>query len=567
MLNLIKHFLYTFEVEIIMAIHPRAGKLAQVEDLVDIPKLISAYYVNIPDVNVPSEQVAFGTSGHRGCSFKNAFTELHILAISQALAEYRIKQGYTGPMFIGKDTHALSEPAFVSAVQVLVANGIKVIVQEKGGFTPTPVISHAILQYNKANPDKLADGIVITPSHNPPEDGGFKYNPPNGGPADSDVTKIIQDRANEILNDNFDDIEQWDFQEAMESDFVEEYDYIKPYVDDLKNVLNLDAIAKAGIKIGVDTLGGSGVAYWPVIAKTYGLDIEVVNDRVDPTFSFMTLDKDGKIRMDCSSPYAMAGLIKLKDKFDVAVANDPDYDRHGIVTKSSGLLNPNHYLAVAIEYLFTHREGWSKDAMVGKTLVSSSMIDRVVGQLGRKLCEVPVGFKWFVDGLFDGSFGFGGEESAGASFLRKDGTVWTTDKDGIILALLAAEIIAVTKKDPGEHYAAFTEKFGSPVYQRFDAPASPEQKAVLANLSPEMVEADTLAGEKIIEKLTHASGNGAAIGGLKVTTENGWFAARPSGTENIYKIYSESFIGEEHIALIQKEAQEIVAQAFAKAGL
>jgi len=562
-----KHFLYTFEVEIIMAIHPRAGKLAQVEDLVDIPKLVSAYYVNIPDVSVASEQVAFGTSGHRGCSFKNAFTELHILAISQALAEYRIKQGYTGPMFIGKDTHALSEPAFVSAVQVLVANGIKVIVQENGGFTPTPVISHAILQYNKANPDALADGIVITPSHNPPEDGGFKYNPPNGGPADSDVTKIIQDRANEILNDNFDDIEQWDFQEAMESEFVEQYDYIQPYVDDLKNVLDLDAIAKAGIKIGVDTLGGSGVAYWPVIAKTYGLDIEVVNDRVDPTFSFMTLDKDGKIRMDCSSPYAMAGLIKLKDKFDVAVANDPDYDRHGIVTKSSGLLNPNHYLAVAIEYLFTHREGWSKDAIVGKTLVSSSMIDRVVGQLGRKMSEVPVGFKWFVDGLFDGSFGFGGEESAGASFLRKDGTVWSTDKDGIILALLAAEIIAVTKKDPGEHYAAFTEKFGSPIYQRFDAPASPEQKAVLANLSPDMVEADTLAGEKILEKLTHASGNGAAIGGLKVTTENGWFAARPSGTENIYKIYSESFIGEEHIALIQKEAQEIVAQAFAKAGL
>ena len=550
-----------------MAIHPRAGELAQVQDLVDIPKLVSAYYVNIPDVSIASEQVAFGTSGHRGCSFKNAFTELHILAISQALAEYRIKQGYTGPMFIGKDTHALSEPAFVSAVQVLVANGIKVIVQENGGFTPTPVISHAILQYNKANPDALADGIVITPSHNPPEDGGFKYNPPNGGPADSDVTKIIQDRANEILNDNFDDIEQWDFQEAMESDFVEEYDYIKPYVDDLINVLDLDAIAKAGIKIGVDTLGGSGVAYWPVIAKTYGLDIEVVNDRVDPTFSFMTLDKDGKIRMDCSSPYAMAGLIKLKDKFDVAVANDPDYDRHGIVTKSSGLLNPNHYLAVAIEYLFTHREGWSKDAIVGKTLVSSSMIDRVVGQLGRKMSEVPVGFKWFVDGLFDGSFGFGGEESAGASFLRKDGTVWSTDKDGIILALLAAEIIAVTKKDPGEHYAAFTEKFGSPIYQRFDAPASPEQKAVLANLSPEMVEADMLAGEKILEKLTHASGNGAAIGGLKVTTENGWFAARPSGTENIYKIYSESFIGEEHIALIQKEAQEIVAQAFAKAGL
>ncbi len=550
-----------------MAIHPRAGQPAQASDLVDIPKLVSAYYVNLPDVSVASEQVAFGTSGHRGCSFKNAFTELHILAISQALAEYRIKQGYTGPMFIGKDTHALSEPAFISAVQVLAANGIKVIVQENGGYTPTPVISHAILQYNKANPDNLADGIVITPSHNPPEDGGFKYNPPNGGPADSDVTKIIQDRANEILNDNFDDIQQWDFTEAMESDLVEEYDYIQPYVDDLKNVLDLEAIAKAGIKIGVDTLGGSGVAYWPVIAKTYGLDIEVVNDRVDPTFSFMTLDKDGKIRMDCSSPYAMAGLINLKDKFDVAIANDPDYDRHGIVTKSSGLLNPNHYLAVAIDYLFTHREQWSKELIVGKTLVSSSMIDRVVGQLGRKMSEVPVGFKWFVDGLYEGKFGFGGEESAGASFLRKDGTVWSTDKDGIILALLAAEIIAVTGKDPAEHYAEFTAKFGSPIYQRFDAPASPEQKAVLANLSPEMVEADMLAGEKIIEKLTHASGNGAAIGGLKVTTENGWFAARPSGTENIYKIYSESFIGEEHIALIQKEAQEIVAQAFAKAGL
>jgi len=550
-----------------MAIHPRAGQPAQAQDLVNIPKLISAYYINLPDVSVASEQVAFGTSGHRGSSFNNAFTELHILAISQALAEYRTQQGYTGPMFIGKDTHGLSEPAFISAVQVLVANGIKVIVQAGGGYTPTPVISHAILQYNKANPDNLADGIVITPSHNPPEDGGFKYNPPNGGPADSDVTKIIQDRANEILNDNFDDIEQWDFTEAMESDLVEEYDYIQPYVDDLKNVLDLDAIAKAGIKIGVDTLGGSGVAYWPVIAKTYGLDIEVVNDRVDPTFSFMTLDKDGKIRMDCSSPYAMAGLIKLKDKFDVAIANDPDYDRHGIVTRSSGLLNPNHYLAVAINYLFTHRTGWSEDAKVGKTLVSSSMIDRVVAQLGRQMSEVPVGFKWFVDGLFDGSFGFGGEESAGASFLRKDGTVWSTDKDGIILALLAAEIIAVTGKDPGEHYTEFTEKFGSPVYTRFDAPASPEQKKVLANLNADMVEAETLAGEKITAKLTHASGNGAAIGGLKVTTENGWFAARPSGTENIYKIYSESFIGEEHIALIQKEAQEIVASAFAKAGL
>ncbi|MEL0630071.1 phosphoglucomutase (alpha-D-glucose-1,6-bisphosphate-dependent) [Psychromonas aquatilis] len=550
-----------------MAIHPRAGQLAQASDLVDIPKLVSAYYVNLPDVEVANQQVAFGTSGHRGSSLNYAFTELHILAITQALAEYRKEKGYTGPVFIGKDTHALSEPAFISAVQVLVENGIKVIVQKGGGYTPTPVISHAILQYNKAHPDALADGIVITPSHNPPEDGGFKYNPPNGGPADSDVTKIIQDRANEILNDNYDDILQADFDEAMQSDLVEEYDYIQPYVDDLKNVLDVEAIAKSGITIGVDTLGGSGVAYWPVIAETYGINIEVVNDRVDPTFSFMTLDKDGKIRMDCSSPYAMAGLIKLKDKFDVAVANDPDYDRHGIVTKSSGLLNPNHYLAVAINYLFTHRSEWPDKAIVGKTLVSSSMIDRVVNELGRDMSEVPVGFKWFVDGLFDGSFGFGGEESAGASFLRKDGSVWSTDKDGIILALLAAEIIAVTNKDPGEHYAEFVAKFGAPVYQRFDAPASPEQKKVLANLSPEMVEAETLAGEAITAKLTHAPGNGAAIGGLKVTTENGWFAARPSGTENIYKIYSESFKGDEHIALIQKEAQEIVAEAFSKAGL
>jgi len=550
-----------------MAIHPRAGLPAQATDLVDIPKLVSAYYVNLPDVDIPEQQVSFGTSGHRGSSFSYAFTELHILAITQALAEYRKAKGYTGPMFIGKDTHALSEPAFISAIQVLVENGIKVIVQKGGGYTPTPVISHAILQYNKAHPDALADGIVITPSHNPPEDGGFKYNPPNGGPADSDVTNIIQDRANEILNDNYDDILQADFDQAMQSDLVEEYDYIQPYVDDLKNVLDLELIAKARIKIGVDTLGGSGVAYWPVIAKTYGLDIEVVNDRVDPTFSFMTLDKDGKIRMDCSSPYAMAGLIKLKDRFDVAIANDPDYDRHGIVTKSSGLLNPNHYLAVAIHYLFTHRPQWSDDAIVGKTLVSSSMIDRVVADLGRTLSEVPVGFKWFVDGLFEGKFGFGGEESAGASFLRKDGTVWSTDKDGIILALLAAEIIAVTKKDPAEHYAEFTTKFGTPVYQRFDAPASVEQKQVLANLTPEMVEANMLAGEKITAKLTHASGNGAAIGGLKVITENGWFAARPSGTENIYKIYSESFLGEQHLALIQSEAQKIVASAFAKAGL
>jgi len=570
-----------------MKIHPRAGLPALASDLVNIPKLISAYYLNGPDVFLYSEQVVFGTSGHRGSSFKNAFTEPHILAITQALAEYRIDKGYTGPVYIGKDTHALSEPAFASSVQVLVANGIKVIVQKGGGYTPTPVISHAILQHNKAHPNNLADGIVITPSHNPPEDGGFKYNPPNGGPADSNVTKIIQDRANEILSNLYPDLDHYiddivdiddihepcgnikscDFSEAMASDLVEEYDYIQPYVDDLKNVLDLDSIAKAGIKISVDALSGSGAAYWPVIAKTYGLDITVINDRIDPTFSFMPLDKDGKIRMDCSSPYAMANLIKSKDDFDVSIANDPDYDRHGIVTKSSGLLNPNHYLAVAINYLFTHRKKWPSDAVVGKTLVSSSMIDRVVASLGKKISEVPVGFKWFVNGLFEGKIGFGGEESAGASCLRKDGTVWTTDKDGIIMGLLAAEIIAVTKKDPGEHYAEFTAKFGSPVYTRFDAPASPEQKTILENLSPDMVETTMLAGEEITAKLTHAPGNGARIGGLKVSTKNGWFAARPSGTENIYKIYSESFIGEKHLALIQKEAQEIVALTFAKANI
>ncbi|MFO6424858.1 phosphoglucomutase (alpha-D-glucose-1,6-bisphosphate-dependent) [Motilimonas sp. KMU-193] len=548
-----------------MSLHPRAGLPAQQQDLTNIPTLVSAYYTNKPNVDIREQQVAFGTSGHRGCSFDSAFNEDHILAISQAIAEYRQQQGYQGPLFLGKDTHALSEPAFASAIEVLIANGVHVVVQKGLGFTPTPVISHAILAHNRHNDQLLADGIVITPSHNPPQDGGFKYNPPNGGPADGGVTKIIQDRANEILAQGLAAVKRMDYQAALAQ--AEHYDYIMPYVADLENVIDMKAIAAAGVKIGVDTLGGSGVAYWPVIAKHYGLDITVVNDRVDPTFSFMTLDKDGKIRMDCSSPYAMASLIQLKDKFDIAVANDPDYDRHGIVAPSVGLMNPNHYLAVAIQYLFGHRPNWPTEAKIGKTLVSSSMIDRVAEKLNKPLCEVPVGFKWFVDGLFNSEFGFGGEESAGASFLRRDGGVWSTDKDGIILALLAAEIIAVTKQDPGEHYQALATEFGAPLYQRLDAPASPEQKAVLSELNPDLVEASTLANDTIIAKLTRAPGNDAAIGGLKVVTENGWFAARPSGTENIYKIYAESFVDEQHLSLIQSEAQQIVAAAFAKAGL
>ncbi|WP_026959078.1 phosphoglucomutase (alpha-D-glucose-1,6-bisphosphate-dependent) [Aliagarivorans taiwanensis] len=547
-----------------MALHPQAGKPALPSQLADIPRLVADYYLLKPDVSVREQQVAFGTSGHRGTSANKAFNEDHILAVSQAIVEYRQSQGIDGPLFIGKDTHALSEPAFCSALEVFAANGVKVRYQEGSGYTPTPVISHAILTYNEANSDQ-ADGVVITPSHNPPEDGGFKYNPPNGGPADSDITTWVQNRANQILAEDTGAIKRVPYEQALASDGIESYDYITPYVDDLENVLDMQAIAKAKVKIGVDTLGGSGVAFWPAIAERYGLDIEVVNDRIDPTFSFMTVDKDGKIRMDCSSPYAMAGLIALKDKFDVAVGNDPDYDRHGIVTKSSGLLNPNHYLAVAINYLYSNREGWSANAAIGKTLVSSSMIDRVAGKLGRELKEVPVGFKWFVDGLFDGGIAFGGEESAGASFLRRDGKVWSTDKDGIILALLAAEIIAVTGKDPGEHYQAFVAEFGEPVYRRIDAPATIEQKAVLSKLDPSMVEAETLAGEPIIAKLTKAPGNDAAIGGLKVVTENGWFAARPSGTEAIYKIYMESFKGEQHIQLIEQEAQKIVADALAKA--
>ena len=549
-----------------MAQHPHAGKPARVEDLTNIPRLVAAYYLNKPDMSLPEQRVAFGTSGHRGSSLHNAFTESHIQAVSQALAEYRQSKGISGPLFIGMDTHALSEAALASAVQVLAANGVQVRIQQGLGYTPTPVVSHAILTYNRAGHAGQADGVVITPSHNPPEDGGFKYNPPHGGPAEGDITKWVEDRANQILENGSVDVKVMPYAAAIASEFVQEHDYVTPYVNDLGNVLDMEAIRKSGIKIGVDPLGGAGVAYWDVIAKTYGLNIEVVNYRVDPTFSFMTLDKDGKIRMDCSSPWAMASLIGLKDKFDIALGNDPDYDRHGIVTKS-GLMNPNHYLAVAIQYLFTHRPNWPAQAAVGKTLVSSSIIDRVAGKIARNLKEVPVGFKWFVDGLFDGSFGFGGEESAGASFLRKDGTVWTTDKDGFILALLAAEIIAVTGKDPQQLYDALTEEFGAPVYRRIDAPANTAQKAVLSKLSPDLVEATTLAGEPILEKLTKASGNNAAIGGLKVVTENGWFAARPSGTESIYKIYMESFKGEEHLDLIQKEAQQIVSAALAKAGV
>ena len=549
-----------------MALNPNAGKPARLEDLTNIPRLMASYYANKPDMSKAEQRVAFGTSGHRGSSLNSAFTESHILAISQAIVEFRNKEGVTGPIFVGMDTHALSEAALITAVEVLAANGCQVRLEKDFGYTPTPVVSHSILAYNEGRKEDLADGIVITPSHNPPTDGGFKYNPTNGGPADTSITKWVENRANEILEDGLKAVKRVDFQKALKMDNVQQVDMRKPYVDDLINIIDIDAIRKAGIKIGVDPLGGSGVYYWDVIASTYGLDIEVVNYKVDPTFSFMTLDRDGKIRMDCSSPYAMASLISHKDKFDIAVANDPDYDRHGIVCKS-GLMNPNHYLAVAIQYLFTPREGWSKDAAVGKTLVSSSIIDRVVKGIGRELKEVPVGFKWFVDGLYTGTYGFGGEESAGASFLRKDGKVWTTDKDGIIMCLLAAEILAVTGKDPQTLYNEIKAQYGDPLYNRVDAPASTEQKAVLSKLDPAMVEADTLAGEPIIAKLTAAPGNGAAIGGLKVVTENGWFAARPSGTESIYKIYMESFKGEEHLKQIQKEAQEIVSAALAKAGV
>ena len=538
-----------------------AGKPAPRSMLTNVPRLVSAYYTHKPDCSIPAQRVTFGTSGHRGSAPKNSFNEDHILAICQAICEYRQAQAITGPLYLGMDTHALSEAAFATAVEVFAANGVDIMIQAGLGYTPTPVISHAILTHNRGRTLRLADGVVITPSHNPPDDGGFKYNPPSGGPADTGITRIIQDRANEILNGDLRAVQRVTFTRALRAQSTHRYDYVTPYVADLANIINIDAIARAGLKIGVDPLGGASVAYWEPIANTYKLNIEVVNRDVDPTFAFMTVDHDGKIRMDCSSPYAMASLIKLKDKFDIAFGNDPDSDRHGIVTRSAGLMNPNHYLAVAIDYLFRNRPEWSKAAAVGKTLVSSSMIDRVAASIGRRLVEVPVGFKWFVDGLLNGSLGFGGEESAGASFLRKDGSVWTTDKDGPIMDLLAAEITAVTGRDPGEYYKALEQRFGSSLYERMDAHATAEQRAVLSNLSPEMVEAGELAGEPIIAKLTRAPGNNAPIGGLKVVTQNGWFAARPSGTEDVYKIYAESFKGQAHLDNLVEEARAIVAAA------
>jgi phosphoglucomutase len=544
-----------------MSIHALAGKIAPHTYLANIPRLVSAYYTYKPDPGQPAQQVAFGTSGHRGSSLRSSFNEDHILAVCQAISELRKSQAISGPLYLGMDTHALSEPALFTAVQVFAAHDQEIVLQDGFGYTPTPVISHAILTYNRARSSGLADGVVITPSHNPPEDGGIKYNPPSGGPAGTETTRWIQDRANQILVNGLKEVKRMPLDKALQAPTTHPRDYIQPYVDDLVNVVDMRVIADAGLKIGVDPMGGAGVEFWGPIAETYGLDLEVVNPRVDPTFSFMTLDHDGKIRMDCSSPYAMASLISLKDRFDIAFGNDPDYDRHGIVTPSVGLMNPNHYLATAIWYLYQNRPAWSAGVAVGKTLVSSSMIDRVASYLNRVICEVPVGFKWFVDGLLEGSFGFGGEESAGASFLRKDGTVWTTDKDGFILDLLAAEILAVTGRDPGEHYKDLEAQFGKAWYERIDAPASPEEKAVMEDLSPERVRAKELAGESILSKLTYAPCNQAPIGGLKIVTQNGWFAARPSGTEAIYKIYAESFTGEDHLRQIQAEAQSIVSAA------
>lgn len=548
-----------------MAIHEWAGRKARLQDLVNIPRLMAAYYLNKPDADDPEQKVAFGTSGHRGTSLNSSFTETHIAAISQAIAEYRAKENITGPLYIGMDTHALSEAALATAIEVLGANGVEVRIEKDHGYTPTPSISHAILTYNKGRTSGLADGIVITPSHNPPTDGGFKYNPTDGGPAGTEITTWVQDRANALIKDGLKGVKRVPYNQAVKLSNVKEYDMLTEYVDDLGSILDLEAVSKSGLKIGVDPLGGSGLYYWDRIADKYKLNIKVVNYAVDPTFSFMCLDKDGKIRMDCSSPYAMAGLIAMKDDFDIAFGNDPDYDRHGIVCHS-GLMNPNHYLSAAINYIYTHRPDWPAQAMVGKTVVSSSMMNRVAEGLGRKAYEVPVGFKWFVPGLFSQELAWGCEESAGASFLKKNGEVWTTDKDGIIAALLSAEILAVTGKDPSEHYKALTEKYGAPAYNRIDAPANPAQKAALKKLDPAAVEADTMAGEKITAKLTKAPGNGAEIGGLKVVTENGWFAARPSGTENIYKIYMESFKGPDHLKQIETEAMEIVSAALKKAG-
>ncbi|MDJ0392045.1 phosphoglucomutase (alpha-D-glucose-1,6-bisphosphate-dependent) [Rhodococcus sp. G-MC3] len=540
--------------------HARAGTVAAPEDLVDIAQLVTAYYSRTPDVSDPDQQVVFGTSGHRGSSLDTAFNEGHILATTQAIVEYRASQSITGPLFIGRDTHALSEPAWTTALEVLAANDVSVLIDSGDRYTPTPAVSHAILRYNDSGSSARADGIVVTPSHNPPRDGGFKYNPPHGGPADSDATSIIAARANELLKEGLRGVKRVSLATALAT-VVDKYDYLGTYVDDLPNVVDMDAIRAAGVRIGADPLGGASVDYWDAIAERHNLDLTVVNPLVDATFRFMTLDTDGKIRMDCSSPNAMASLIAARNSYDIATGNDADSDRHGIVTPDGGLMNPNHYLAVAIDYLFTHRSGWSPATKVGKTLVSSSMIDRVVAGLGRQLLEVPVGFKWFVPGLLDGDLGFGGEESAGASFLRSDGRVWTTDKDGITMALLASEITAVTGKTPSQRYAEFAAKYGSPAYARVDAPATREEKAILAKLSPEQVTATHLAGEKITATSTTAPGNGAAIGGLKVTTENAWFAARPSGTEDVYKIYAESFEGEAHLAEVQAAAKEVVAQA------
>ncbi len=546
-----------------MANNPRAGQPAQQSDLINVAQLTSQYYVLQPDPANTAHAVKFGTSGHRGSALRHSFNENHILAIAQAIAEVRKEQGTTGPCYVGKDTHALSEPAFISVLEVLTANGVDVIVQEDNGYTPTPAVSHAILTHNRKG-GILADGIVITPSHNPPEDGGIKYNPTNGGPADTDLTSVIEKRANALLAAKLAGVQRQSLDAAWKSGHLQAVDLVQPYVESLGEIVDMKAIQKAGLKLGVDPLGGSGIEYWKRIAKHYELDLTLVNDSVDQTFRFMHLDHDGVIRMDCSSESAMAGLLALRDKFDLAFANDPDYDRHGIVTPA-GLMNPNHYLAVAIQYLFQHRPQWGKEVAVGKTLVSSAMIDRVVEDLGRKLVEVPVGFKWFVDGLFDGSFGFGGEESAGASFLRFDGTPWSTDKDGIIMCLLAAEITAVTGKNPQEHYDALAARFGAPSYNRIQAPATHAQKAALSKLSPEQVKADTLAGDPITARLTNAPGNGASIGGLKVMTQNGWFAARPSGTEEAYKIYCESFLGAEHREKIEKEAVDIVSKVLADA--
>lgn len=550
-----------------MALHPQAGQPASVEQLANVPRLMSSYYANVPDIDDAIQMVSFGTSGHRGSSLLSTFTETHIAAISQALAEYRVEHGTNGPMFVGMDTHALSEAAFVTAVEVLVANGVQVVAQQHRGYTPTPVVSHAILCFNKEKTSGLADGVVITPSHNPPEDGGFKYNPPHGGPADGDVTGVIQNRANDIIKGGNKAVKRITFNKAVNSDLYSEIDFKQEYIAQLDQVVDMQAISDAKLKLGTDPLGGAGLGYWDVIAEKYKLDIDVVNRNVDPTFKFMRRDKDGKLRMDCSSPYAMAGLIDLKDKYDVAFGNDPDFDRHGIVTPSSGLMNPNHYLAVAINYLYQNRPDWSVDLKIGKTLVSSSMIDRVAADLNKQVAEMPVGFKWFVQGMLNSELGFAGEESAGGIFLRKDGSPWATDKDGIILCLLSAEILAKTEKDPGEHYQALTEKFSSPSYNRVDVAATPAQKSALKSLSADNVKSTELAGETIKQIQTHAPGNNAAIGGVKVSTENGWFAARPSGTENIYKIYAESFKGDDHIGNLLTEAQALVDDVFSEQGL